>query len=282
MDFIIKSMQLSIKKIIIAQQQRNDLPSHAANFVILTNMFNAVSCRELFDIINKDFPELSGLTHLLYADSGDVFFKRNQVSWKTLQMKEGINQGCPLSLIFATLVLDRVLKPLEEQLHQRAAARLTNGIPGDNSFSSLAHIFAYMDDISLTVALEDVQFFCEEIDKLGTPWGCFINPLKTRILTSSDGHSILPQLHKDNPDLDSEIKRTISTYSITYNKTTNKTLPVKLVDGFRLLGTPIGSHSFAHEYYNKQISAVTTALNNLTKNITDRHTCLKLFAICTI
>jgi hypothetical protein len=26
-----------------------------------------------------------------------------------------------------------------------------------------------MDDISSTVALEDIQFFCEEIDKLGTP-----------------------------------------------------------------------------------------------------------------
>jgi hypothetical protein len=74
-------------------------------------MFNAVSCKELFDIINKDFPELSGLMHLLCADSGDVFSKWNQVSWKWLQMKEGVNQGCPLSPIFATLVLYRVLKP---------------------------------------------------------------------------------------------------------------------------------------------------------------------------
>jgi hypothetical protein len=52
--------------------------------------------------------------------------------------------------------------------------------------------------------------------------------------------------------------------------------------GFRLLGTPIGSNSFAHEYYNEQISEVTTALNNLTKNITDIHTRLKLFSTCTI
>jgi hypothetical protein len=65
MDFTIKCMQLSFKKIIIAREQRNKLPSRAAIFVNLTNMFNAVSCEELFDIINKDFPELSGLTHLL-------------------------------------------------------------------------------------------------------------------------------------------------------------------------------------------------------------------------
>jgi hypothetical protein len=110
------------------------------------------------------------------------------------RMKEGVNQGCPLSPIFATLVLHRVLKPLDKQLQQRAAAHLASGISGDNGFGSLAHLFAYMDDISSTVALEDVQFFCEEIEKLGTPRGCFINPLKTRILTSCDGHSILPQL----------------------------------------------------------------------------------------
>jgi hypothetical protein len=139
-----------------------------------------------------------------------------------------------------------------------------------------------MDDISSTIALEDVQFFCENIDKLGTPRGCIINPLKTRIQTSCSRHSILPQLHKDNPNLASEIKKTISTYSITYNKITNKQSPVKLVDGFRLLGTPIGSHFFAHEYYNKPISEVTTALNSLTKNITDIHTCLEIFTVCTI
>jgi hypothetical protein len=205
MDFIIKSMQLSIKKIIIARQQRNDLPSRAAIFVDLTNMFNAVSRKKLFDIINKDFPELSGLKHLLYIVSGDVFFKWSQVSWKLLQMKEGINQGCPPSPIFATLVLHRILKPLDEQLQQRAAACLASGIPGDNGFGSLAHLFAYMDDVSSTVALEDAQFFCENIDKLGTPRGSVITSLKTRILTSCDGNSILPQVHKDNPNLASEI-----------------------------------------------------------------------------
>jgi hypothetical protein len=185
-------------------------------------MFNAVSRKELFDIINKDFPELSGLAHLIYAKSGDVFFEWNQVSWKLLQMDEGINQGCPLSPIFGTLVLHCVLKPLEEQLQQSAAACLANSIPGNDGFESLAHLFTYMDDISSTIALEDVQFFCEEIDKLGTPHGCFINPLKTRIMTSCNGHSILPQLHQDNLDLASEIKKTISTYSIRYNKITHR------------------------------------------------------------
>ncbi len=120
------------------------------------------------------------------------------------------------------------------------------------------------------------------MDELGTPCGCFTNPLKTRILASCDGQSILPQLHKDNPGLASEIKKTISTYSIIYHKITNNSLPVELLDGSKLLGTPIGSYSFAHEFYKEQILAVTTALNNLTQNITDIHTHQKLFTTCTI
>jgi len=90
--FHLKSMQLSIKKFIVSPQLIEESPSRAAIFVDLTNMFNAVSREELFDIINTDFPELSPLTHLLYSKHGDVFFKWNQDSWRSLQMKEGVNQ----------------------------------------------------------------------------------------------------------------------------------------------------------------------------------------------
>ena len=151
-------------------------------------------------------------------------------------MKEGVNQGCPLSPIFATLVLHRVLKPLDFKLRQRAADRLARGLPGDDGFGSLTHLFAYMDD--------NIQFFCEEIERLGTPRGCFVNPFKTRILTSCNGESSLPKLHLSNSPLADTIKRTIATYSIT-KKPDDTTSPIELVDGFRLLGTPIGSPVFA-------------------------------------
>jgi hypothetical protein len=91
-------------------------------------------------------------------------------------MKEGVNQGCPLSPIFATLDLHRILKSLEEKIQQQAAACLANGIPGNDGFGSLAHLFAYLDDISSTIALEHVQFFCKETNKLGTPCGSSSTP----------------------------------------------------------------------------------------------------------
>jgi hypothetical protein len=214
MDFIIKTMQLSIEKFIDIPQQNNQLPSRAAIFVDLTNMFNSVSRHELFDIINSDFPELSQLTSLLYEDNGNVKYKWKNKTWKHLQMEEGVNQGCPLSPIFATLVLHRVLKPLDEQLRERAANRVRNGDTGDDGFGSIAHLLAYMDDISSTVHHQDVQFFCSEIEKLGKSRGCFVNPQKTRILTSCNGESILPSLNTTNPSLAHDVQNTIARYSI--------------------------------------------------------------------
>ncbi len=147
-------------------------------------MFNAVSREELFDVINANFPELSPLTSLFYAEEGIILFKWKNKRWK--------NRGCPLLPIFATLVLHRVLKPLATKLKQQADDHLNSGDAGDDGFGSLAHLFAYMDHISSTVHQEDVQFFCTEFKKLGASRGCFVNPLKTRILSCS-GNSILPR-----------------------------------------------------------------------------------------
>ena len=281
MDFIIKTMQLSIEKFIDSPQQRNETPSRAAIFIDLTNMFNSVSRQELFDIIKSDFPELSPLTSLLYEDHGTVKYKWKGKKWKQLSMKEGVNQGCPLSPIFATLVLHRVLKPLDEQLRQRAADRLHNGDLGDDGFGSLAHLLAYMDDISSTVHHKDIKFFCTEIEKLGLPRGCFVNPHKTRILTSCSGESIIPSMAIVDEGLAQDIADTIARYS---NKPNNdgSTTPIELTDGFRLLGTPVGSSTFAQQFFTDQLHTTREEAIKLTSRITDHQTRLKLFSQCTI
>ena len=281
MDFIIKTMQLSIEQFIDIPQQKNELPSRAAIFVDLTNMFNSVSRQELFDVINSDFPELRQLTSLLYEDEGTVKYKWKNKTWKQLKMKEGVNQGCPLSPIFATLVLHRVLKPLDQQLRQRAANRLQNGDSGDDGFGSIAHLLAYMDDISSTVHHEDVQFFCTEIEKLGRSRGCFVNPHKTRILTSCSGDSIIPTLRSVNPSLAQDIGNTIATYSTTKHSD-GTTSAIELTEGFRLLGTPVGSATFARTFFDDQLKATELEARRLTERIPDLQTRLKLFSQCTI
>jgi hypothetical protein len=55
---------------------------------------------------------------------------------------------------------------------------------------------------------------------------------------------------------------------------------VELTDGFRLLGTPVGSSTFANNFYDQQITTVNSTLSSLENNITDIHTRMKLFTQC--
>ena len=59
-------------------------------------------------------------------------------------------------------------------------------------------------------------------------------------------------------------------------------LPVELTDGFHLLGSPIGSPAFSHDYFDTQLTAIQDAIELMSTNITDPHTKLSLFAQCLI
>jgi hypothetical protein len=273
-------MQLSIEKYIISPQQQSKLPSRAAAFIDLTNMFNNISREELFNIVHNHFPELTPLTTLIYEQPADVHFKWENDKWKSIAMQEGVNQGCPLSSTFASLVLNRILQPLSKLLEQRATERLNNGDPGDDGFGGITHLFAWVDDISCTVPHADLKFLLDNIKTLGDKRGCFINPEKSRILTSCTGRSILPSLRTTNPSLTTEIEYSINTYST--EKSGNSTIGIELTDGFRLLGTPVGSTSFANNFFLEQLEQTHLQYTKLSTDITDLHTRLKLFNTCTI
>ena len=277
MDFIIKAMQLSIEHSIITPQDNDQLPTRAALFIDLTNMFNQVSREELFNIIHTHFPELTPLTTLIYDSPSHVHYKWNSTSWKSLPMQEGVNQGCPLSSTFAALILNRVLQPLDDILRKRAQARLLNGDPGDDGFGSITHLFAWVDDISATVPHNDIATFLHHLNELGHQRGCHINPHKSRILTSCNNNSIIPLLKHTNPSLADTISNAINRFSTKIIEGT--TTGVELTDGFRLLGTPVGSASFADSFYQEQLSHAFQ-LATLNDQITDLQTRLKLFSTC--
>ena len=109
-------------------------------------------------------------------------------------MQEGVNQGCPLSSTFAALVMNRVFQPLDSILRQRANDRLLTGDPGNDGFGSITHLFAWVDDISATVPHEDISTFLHHLNHDGHQRGCYINPHKSRILTSCNDSSIIPLL----------------------------------------------------------------------------------------
>ena len=109
---------MGIEKHITGPQNRNELPTRAAVFPDLKNMFNNISREELMNIIGQDYPELLAIANLLYHDPGVIHYRWEDGTWRH------VNQGCPLSSLFATLVLLRVLRPLNSLMQERASDRL--------------------------------------------------------------------------------------------------------------------------------------------------------------
>jgi hypothetical protein len=114
-------MQLSIEQFIDRPQRSQKLPTRAAIFFNLTNQFNSISREDFFNVISTSFPELLPLTTLFYENAGTVHYKWNDGSWCTLLMKEGVSQGYPLSPLFTSFVITRLLKPINKLLRQRAS-----------------------------------------------------------------------------------------------------------------------------------------------------------------
>ena len=144
----------------------------------------------------------------------------------------------------------------------------------------ITHLLGYVDDVSACVPLKDLQFLCDRFTTIGAPLGCFVNPIKTRILTSTSGHSPIPDLHHINPTLTTSISDAISRYSTRPNDVNiiGPPLPAELTTGFCLLGSPVGYPAFAREYLNTQLIDIQTCITTMSIAITDRHTKLRLFS----
>jgi len=166
-NFIITTMQLQVEKYITLPQSTNNLPSHAAVFFDLTNQFNSVSRQAFFNVIAKSFPEIPPLTTLFYKHAGTVHHKWADGTWHTHLMEEGVSQGCPLSPIFASLVVACLLKPLEKILRARVTHRLNNINPGDDKAGGITHLVGFVDNVSVCVPLEDLEFLCDNFNALG-------------------------------------------------------------------------------------------------------------------
>jgi hypothetical protein len=157
---VINAIQLGIEKYISNNEQQGLPPTRAAVFFDLSNMFNNISRVEFLDIISASFPELIPLIQLFYDSPGAVHYKINIVKWATLFMEEGSTQGCPLSPILASLVVVRLLQPINNALRQRAAERLANGITHDDGRGGITNLLGFIDDISTVVPLEDLSWEC--------------------------------------------------------------------------------------------------------------------------
>ena len=177
-------------------------------------------------------------------------------------MVEGLIQGCPLSVFFASLILDSIIRPLDKELRDRAALRAAEASsvglpPGDGGHSSVTNFQAYVDDLSTVTPLVDLRFLIERFLEIAPGKGGDGNWFKTRVLTSCNGESILADLQHRDPDLAADVEWVLDNYSVRPDPedvAKEKTLRVEVTDGFRLLGQPVGSPAFADTFFADKVA----------------------------
>jgi hypothetical protein len=75
-----------------------------------------------------------------------------------------------------TLVVVRLLEPINNALRQQAAERLANGITHDDGRGGITNLLGFIDDISTVVPLKDLLFLCQQFrDRL---WVASSTPTK--------------------------------------------------------------------------------------------------------
>jgi hypothetical protein len=181
------------------------LPSKILLSLDLINTFNNMSRRECRNILRRDFPDLLSIFDNMYQRATKVWTTLPDGTAHVLLMIEGFSQGCPLSSIFAALILHEILKEVKTTHDARRVGK--NRTQGKGGAEIMP--IAFMDDTNILLPIEDVEWFLKRVTKLGAPVGVLIGREK-KILTNIHGVSILDFLP---PDLATTLSRAIETFT---------------------------------------------------------------------
>eukprot|EP00957_Ditylum_brightwellii_P176018 13403334-Ditylum_brightwellii.AAC.2 len=223
-------------------------------------MFNRMSRRKCREYIRHRFPHLLPLFDSLYKRSTKVHVVREDGTHQYIIQGEGFAQGCPLSSVFATLVLGELLKELRTSHLQRITT-------AHRPPSSYAEALCYIDDGNIILDHADVLWFLEELEAVGSSVGAKINRSKTKIFTSTSGTSILPYI--TCPQARASLTTAIGNY--TSGETT---------DGVVILGVPIGSREFIANALEQFTQDFTEDTTKIMEEMEDAQTALQMYNQC--
>lgn len=280
-DIITTTLRLGMEKFIINKEDRCGFPTRALVSLDIRNMFNAISRQKLRQIIRTKFPELESFAELLYQKEGRTGVKLEDGRWTYIPVREGFSQGCPMSPVFAAIVLNDILTRINAELCDRAKIRKRD-TPLDDGHGGLPIILAYVDDVNLLLPHEDVKYFLEKFREYGEPLGAVLNEEKTRILTTCKGSSLIKRMRTSKwalgrTDLINELEDTIDTFS--KNKDGSM---CEVTDGLRVLGVPLGNESFCKTFISNQLQKAKTDATKILEGLDDSQTKLQVFRQCTV
>ena len=272
-DLITNTFRLGVEKYITAKERDGGLPTRALVSLDIVNMFNAMSRQKLRQLIARDFPELAPMADMLYKEFGTSKVRMADGTWRELPVEEGFTQGCPLSPIFAAIVLNHILKKVHTDLMMKAVSRAANGNTHDDGIGGAPILMVYVDDTNALVPLEDVEDFLLLFNKYGNQLGAILNLTKTKILTSTKGAA--PIATRLNHSMIDEDRQTGTSLTRVFTKYLEET------QGLRVLGVPLGSTSFCTSFIMDILSKAVSNSKALIDGLDSDQTILQLFKICT-
>jgi len=272
---IVHTMRLGVEKYISQPESNGNLPTRALVSLDIRNMFNAVSRHKLREIIANEFPHLLPFTNMIYQDFHTAKFKDESNTWQEFTVTEGFTQGCPLSPLFAGIVLTHILRQIHTELMDRANKRLQNNQLLDDGNGGAPIIMAYVDDTNCLLPIEDVHYFLQRFKDLGIPLGAVMNTDKTRIMTTTSGTSNLNAHLQQDRNTGQDLIEAISLYSTKNSEMYEET------NGLRILGSPIGSPQFQQEFISEYLQKIETDANNLLQGLENDQTIIQLYRQCT-
>ena len=237
-------------------------------------MFNACSrtrCREILQSHPATKPLVS-LFDLLYSNDTTNWYQDQHGKNQTLNQPEGFSQGCPLSPLFACLVLATLTATINKNLSTRALERIKQHLLCDDNMGGTSHTASVMDDTSVCLLHQDLLPFLQNFEQLGQQFGIHLNKAKTKILSSTNGHSPLPALTPSN--------RQHLQQALSFLNPSNPS-EAEITTGTRFLGHPIGSDTFIQQFLTQKLdtiefsaTAVQSLPNSQTKSILFRSSIL--------
>jgi hypothetical protein len=282
-DFVANTMRLGVDKYITTPENKGEIPSRALISLDIRNMFNAMSRQKLRQLIYTDFPELENFADCFYEEFGQTVVRRSDGTWESIPVEEGFSQGCPVSPVFAAIVLTHILRKIHHDLTFRAFDRVSSGNIGDDGCGGIPVIMTYVDDCNALVPHEDVKLFLDLFEKYGGPLGAKLNTEKTRILTSTSGRSILPRLlfWPSTYQTGVSIWNALGKYSRELDKDTGNYKMCEKTDGLRILGVPIGCKSFCDDFIMQTIKQAVSNCDKIIDGLDSDQTVLQIFRACT-
>ena len=258
-----------------------DGPSRCFVSLDMANMFNRMSRKECRRILEAHIPSLLPLFDATYGGTNTVWYQTPEGPFTSLEQEEGFAQGDPLAPLFASLVLQKVLQPIQDEQRARAKRRKSR-FPGDDKKGGAASLGAYIDDAGSVVPWIDVYWLLQRFVDIGGPLGAHLNRIKTKILTGITGRSILPYLPSngagychatdiasDGTNIDVRAAVQLAIDEFTDGEETN---------GIKILGRPVGSRAFQQDHLEKFFGNYWKDSRAVALKHNDEHTVATLYS----